>query len=649
LAGLGKIILIGVGINIMDIFEGDIVKINLSTLKVEREPSSKYFQRFPGGRGLNQYLLFKELLPGTTPFEPANVIAFGAGLLTGTGAPSSSRLSIDSLNVQTGGIGSSNCGGNFASTLRAASINNLLITGRSKELVFIYIENENIKIINAANLRGKGTVETEIMIKDSIENSEVEILSIGPAGENMVRSACIMVNTARAAGRCGLGAVIGSKNLKAIVVSGNEEITVRNKEAFASKVRSLRKKLEYNPIVQKRKKYGVYFYHPWVGMDETPYRNFQGGILPPENITEKIYAEEFLKYKTESKCCKSCPIKCWSVHEIDNGGRKIISEGMQGNEPHNFGAKLNIFDAKAILKGHAICNDLGLDSDNACGVIAWAFECYQRNIITEEDTFGLRLEWGNQDTVFKLLSLIAYREDFGDILAEGSKRAAKLLGGSDYSINIKGQELMESLRSSVSWALGVSVSARGGTHTRGAVIEGRLKDLDPDVCKKIFKIEKVNELDSYENKEHLVFYFEILQAMLDSLGICMFTNSLRLDMLTLQDYAELYYYALGEEVNIDKFIETGERIHNLEKCFNVLHQGWTAVHDYPPDRFFDEPIENGPRAGQKLDRQKWSSLLEKYYKIHGWDSSTSWPLQETLERLQLEDLIDKLKEYNRIP
>src|SRR5680860_156512 len=216
----------------IDILVGDIVRINLSNYKVERESVEKYNERFVGGRGVNQYLLFKELSPGTTPFEPANVIVFGAGLLAGTGAPGASRLNIDSLNVFTGGIGSSNVGGNFASELRKAGINHILIKGKSKEPVYIFIDNGNIKFLSANKLSGKGTIETERIIKKDLNNPKVEILSIGPAGENMVYSSCIMVDTARAAGRCGLGAIMGSKNLKAIAVTGNNEIEIKNEEAF---------------------------------------------------------------------------------------------------------------------------------------------------------------------------------------------------------------------------------------------------------------------------------------------------------------------------------------------------------------------------------------------------------------------------------
>ncbi len=587
--------------------------------------------------------MIKELLPGIEPFAPENIIVFGVGLLAGTGAPGASRLSIDSLNPLTGGIGSSNCGGGFASELRSTGIDHLLIKGKSSRPVYLYIDGEEIIFKEAGHLKGQSTVKTEEIIKRELETEDIQVLSIGPAGENLVRSACIIVNRARAAGRCGLGAVMGSKNLKAIVVKGEGTIDVRDKKSFNNKVKYLGKWLKEDEFNGSRKKYGVYCYHPWGGMDETPYRNFQGGQVPPPEKTARILPDVFLEYKKETKGCSNCPIKCWSIHQIDYEGETIICEGLQGNDPHNFGAKLNIFDARGILKGHALCNQLGLDTDNACGVIAWAFECYQRGILTRKDTDGLALEWGDQEVIFALLNKIARKEGIGKHLAEGSRLAAEVLGGAEYSINIKGQELMESLRASVAWALGTAVSARGGTHTRGAVIETRLQNLSPEKCKNIFGVDKLEDLHSYNDKEKLVFFFERVEAMLDCLGMCMFTNSLRVDMMMPQDYAELLSIATGWEIDKIEFMKMGERIHTLEKCFNVIHQGWTRIDDYPPERFFNEPILNGPRKGQKLNREKWSKLLDRYYEIHGWDRETGWPTEEILKELGLEDIACWLK------
>lgn len=632
----------------MKAHSGEIVKLNLANSKIDREPSLDYFDKFPGGRGLNQYLLFKELLPGTAPFDPSNVVIFGAGLLVGTGAPGDSRLNIDSLSPYTGGIGSSNVGGNFAVALRAAGIDHFMVKGRSKQPVYIFIDDGQVILRDASHLRGKGTLETEKIIKEELKIPDLQILAIGPAGENLVRPSSIMVNTARAAARCGLGAVMGSKNLKAIAVRGRGTIEPKSKKHFQKKANELITKLKENEFNKKRMKYGVYCYDPWI--DETPYRNFQGGLIPDEKLTAKIRPDVFLQYKKGTRTCNNCPIRCWGVYEFQDKNGIVISEALQGNDPHNFAAKLNIFDARDILKAHAICNNLGLDVDNVAGTIAWAFECYQRGILSEEETDGLKLEWGNSEVVFTLLNKIAYREGFGDILAEGSRRAAEILGkGHEYSINIKGQDLMESLRSSVSWALGTAVAARGGTHTRGAVIEGRLQNLSKEKSQQIFGITDIGRPDSYEGKEKMVHFFERLEAMMDCLGICMFTNSLRVDMVMPEDLAELLSLATGLEVSTDEFMWLGEKVHTQEKCFNVLHRGWTRIHDYPPDRFFDEPIVNGPMEGQSLDREKWGRLLDRYYDIHGWDKKTGWPRKETLLKLGLEEIADKLAKYNRLP
>ena len=342
-------------------------------------------------------------------------------------------------------------------------------------------------------------------------------------------------------------------------------------------------------------------------------------------------------------------IRCWGIYEFKEGSDVIRTEGLQGNDPHNFGAKLNIFDARSILKGHQICNDLGLDEDNACGTLAWAFECYQRGIIGVNETDGLKLEWGNTDVVFELLYKMALRDGFGDILAEGSRRAAKIMGvGQDYSINIKGQDLMESLRSSIGWALGTVVSARGGGHTRGAANESRLQNLSEKKCVEIFGIPEISSKASYHNKEKLVIYFERLEAVLDCLGLCSFTNSIRVDMLLPEDYAELFSLATDIKMDKETFMYWGERVHTLEKCFNVLHRGWTRKHDLPPDRFFTVSIVNGPEKGQKLDRIEWNKLLDNYYQLHDWDIITGWPKKQTLLRLDLDDLVPVLEEYNKL-
>ncbi|MFQ6125938.1 MAG: aldehyde ferredoxin oxidoreductase family protein [Candidatus Heimdallarchaeota archaeon] len=633
----------------MDLLDGMILRVDLIRSKISFESIKEYYPRFLGGRGINQYLLFKECPIDISPYDPANVIIFGAGLLAGTTTPGAVRLNIDSKNALTDGIGSSNVGGDFAPELRAAGISHILVTGKCKDLSYLWIDDGTIELRDATHLVGRPVSETETLIRKEL-GENIQILVIGPAGEHLVRSACIMVNQARAAGRCGLGAIMGSKNLKAIAVRGSQSIQVADENAFKEAINDIMKKVMASEFSQRRLKYGVYCYDaPWG--EESPYRNFQGGV-PNLDKTQNVYPEVFLQYRTSKKGCHGCPIQCWGVYEFEKkeDGSQVISEALQGNDLHDFGAKLDLCDAKVILEAHALSNDLGLDCDNVTGVLAWAFECYQRGLLTEEDTGGIPLEWGNAQVILDLLNKISKREGFGDLLAEGSKKAAEIIGrGTDrYAIHVKGQDLMECLWHSKSWALGTMVAARGGTHTRGAAIESRLQHLSREQSLQLFEIPSIGPMNSYTNKEKVVGFYERFEAVLDALGICFFFNSLTTDMLMPGDCASLLSAAIGESIQVPDLLQIGERIHTVEKAFNVLHAGWTRQADYPPWRFIEEPIIVDGEA-QWIDKTKWDKLLDAYYIWHGWDPKTGWPTQKTLEALDLMEVANRLKEYGRLP
>jgi len=311
---------------------------------------------------------------------------------------------------------------------------------------------------------------------------------------------------------------------------------------------------------------------------------------------------------------------------------------------------LDLCDPEIILEAHALCNDLGLDSDNAAGVLAWAFECYQRGLLTEEDTNGLSLKWGDAELVLDLFGKMARREALGDLLAEGSKRAAEVIGrGTDrYAIHVKGQDLLECLWVSKSWALGTMVAARGGTHTRGAAVELRLQKLSPEQSLHLFGVASIGPMNSYINKEKVVGFYEQFEAVLDSLGLCLFLNSLTMDMMMPEDCADLLSAATEELIQVLDLLRIGERIHNVEKAFNVLHAGWTRDSDYPPWRFVEEPITVDGEL-QHIDKKKWAVLLDAYYIWHGWDPQTGWPKKETLESLDLLDIAARLEEHGRLP
>ncbi len=638
--------------------DGKILRVDLSTHKIVTEPSAKYVKRFLGGRGVNQWILFNELVADAAPLSPGNIITFGTGPLTGTLAPAACRLSIDSKNTFTNGIGSSSCGGNFAPELRFAGYDNIVVKGRSETPVYLLIDDDKIEIRDAWHIWGHTTWETDAIIKEEIGDNDIKMIYIGPAGENLVTGACIITDLEKAAGRCGLGAVMGSKNLKAIAVRGTGYIEVEDPETFMEAVDEVLEKLKSNNFLKRRGEYGIYGQVLWgENSRETSWRNFQGGYIPNPEQTSRIHPDIFLnRFKKKNISCFSCPIHCRSIHEVKEGPYAgLLSEGLENNDIQLFGAKLNIFEPSVILKLRSICNQYGLDTDNVAGVIAWAFECYQRGVINEETTDGLKLEWGDHETYMELIKKITYREGFGNILAEGSKKASEMIGkGSErYAIHVKGQDLMEQIWVDKGWALGTVLSPRGGTHTRGAVLGTRLAGLPSYISQEYYGVEKIGLPNEYEGKAKLVTFFEKLEALADSLGLCTFATIIWApppDAMNQENMAKLLSASIGLLIEGKELMVIGERISNLEKAFNVLHTHWTRKNDYPPIRFVEEPVKmDGPLKGECLQLEKWDKMLDEYYELHGWDKITSWPVRETLEKLDLREIADILEEAGKLP
>ncbi|MCK4246954.1 MAG: hypothetical protein KAX04_00250, partial [Methanomicrobia archaeon] len=531
-----------------------------------------------------------------------------------------------------------------------AGFNQVILKGRSKFPLLIYITDNEIEILKSGHLSGKGTGDTEEIIRKDLSDKNIQVASIGLAGENLVSYASIMTNKTRAAGKCGTGAVMGSKNVKAIAVRGDRTLNVDDPKKFEKNVRECNEKLANTDAFKLLRKYGIYFNErPWIEGPQTPYKNFSGNT-PSEEEEKRIRREEFFKYKIGKKgCCNVCPIECWSTYRWKENGKIVTIDQLQYNSVHNFGYKLGMFDPKLILKAHALLNDLGLDEDNTCGSIGWALECYEKGLLTKEDTGGISLKWGDSKTLFELFKKIAYREGFGDLLAEGCKRASEKVGRGteECCIHIKGQELFETLWLSPAWTLGTIVSPRGGTHTRGAIMIEAVKNaMSKDQSKDLFGISNVGKMTTYENKEKLVFFMEKFESVLDCLGMCFFVHGIhRKGMLMPQDLSNLLSAAIGVDINPSNLLMIGERTTNVEKSFNVLHTNWTRKNDYPPKRFVDVPL-NGK---YRIDLNKWSIMLDNYYDLHGWDKKTGRPQRERLEQLDLKEVADKLEKYEKLP
>jgi len=384
-----------------------------------------------------------------------------------------------------------------------------------------------------------------------------------------------------------------------------------------------------------------------------PYRNFQETYVPMGS-SKKIDPDIFLEqYKERDIACVACPIHGSNFYRINHGPYAgLVTEGFELETSVSFAGKLAIDYAPAIIKGHSLCNQLGLDLDNCTTTIAWAFECYQRGILTKKDTDGLKLEWGDYGVVFELARKQAHREGFGNILAEGCRYASDIVGrdSSYYAITMKGQDLYEEIRLPIGWGLGACVATRGGGHTTGAPGNEIFAALDPqfaELAKRVFGVKNLDPM-SYEDKAKLVLYFERLQEINNSLGICIFATAWQDPaQMSFAEIAELYSAATGWETTADELIRTADRILNLEKAFNVLHAGLDRKDDYPPERLLKEPI-SGPLKGFTLSKEKFGEILNEYYRLHNWDVDTGLQTKKCLKNLDLADVADDLDMVHKL-
>jgi aldehyde:ferredoxin oxidoreductase len=623
---------------------GKILNIDLSRRQIVEEATPSYSDRFLGGLGISLWKFLREMPRSTSPFDPENIIAFGAGLLGGTMAPGACRVSIASKNVFTGGLGSANAGGFWAPELKYAGFDHVFIKGKSEKPVYLLIDNGEVSLEDASPLWGLTTWDTEDALRKKIGKNEAQFLSIGPAGENRVKAAAVIVSRSRAAARCGLGAVMGSKHLKAIAVKGSGRVEVADPEGFMEACWEMSARILRTETVQKIRSYGTpVSFVRWNAQSALPTHNFQRTQMDLEKagrISHVAIKENFID---RSFSCFSCPIHCSQFQKIKSGQHKgIEGEKIECQTLWDFGAKLGIDDPSAIIRAGLLCTQLGLDIDNVSGAISWAFECFQRGILTERDTDGLCLRWGDQEVVLELIRKIAHREGFGDLLAKGSREASGVVGkGSEkYSIHVKGQELAEELRAFKAWALGVTVAARGGAHTMGAPLTERMT-LSEELSQKLYGIPTASNPDTYEGKARLVAYYERFHAILDALGMCFFTsNWMGPDLLGPKDCATLYNLATGNHLSEDELLEIGEKVHNLAKIFNVRHADFGRKDDYPPERLLKEPT-TGSQSGLRLDEIKWSDLLDEYYDLHGWNRGNGFPKRETLAKLGLLELVSE--------
>lgn len=634
---------------------GKMLRVDLSTGSVDVQTSDRHTAEWIGGRGIGSSILFDEVPLSATAFDPSNRLVLSAGPLVGTLAPAAARMSVCTKNAQTGGFCSSNVGGHFGAEMKYAGFDAIVIEGRAQEPVVLYIHDDSAEILPADVLWGKTTLETETLLRSRVHDPRLRVASIGPAGENLVRYASLMVDRDHAAGRGGVGAVFGSKKLKAIAVRGTGTVNVHDADEFLREVLLCMRKIDGSGMVQKLRAGGSHLAYALGGPNlQTPQtvRNFQSAWWPVEK-TRRLHENVFRElYEVRRLACFNCPIYCTHFYSIPEGMHEGTScEGLQANVLRAFGSNLDIDQPSAVLRAHCLCSQLGLDIDMATTTIGWAFELFQRGIIDRSDTDGLELRWGNYRALHELLSAIAYRRGFGDLLANGVKEASALLGRNSerYAMHIKGAGLNETgLRAYKGWALGIAVSTRGGGHLDGAPLT-EFAHVPPDASEERFGTPHAGNPSTYEGKALVVTWFQKFKAIVDMMGMCYFTSLWEdMDLLAPEDYAALFCRATGSYLSVDDLQVIGERVHNIEKAFNTLHAGFSRVDDFFPSRLMEEPIQAGPHAGQVLDRFQWNKMLDDYYVHKGWDPVTGWQTGSQLRALGLEQVMAQLRAQGRL-
>jgi len=614
-------------------YAGKILRVNLSTGEIRKESLPEDLAlSFIGGRGINSKILYDEVEPEMEPLSPENCLIFGTGLLVGTMAPACGRGTVAARSPLTNGHGDAHSGGFWSPELKYSGYDHLVIKGKAEKPVYLWIHDEQVEIRDAGHLWGKLNNEVHEVIRGELKDETIKILCIGPAGENLVRSACIMHGSKRSASRGGMGAVMGSKNLKAIAIKGRKGIQVAHPEEFekiAAEIFS--RKSFYRDIL-------TFMGTPFLILPEITQglsagtKNMQTALFPEEKeLSPAIYHKKYLR---RSKACFACGVRCGRVYSITDGD----FAGLWGEGP-DWGVMLNLAvqpqttSWPALLKAECLVNQYGMDACEVGMSIAFAMECYQKGILSEEDTDGLKLQWGDYGVVLKLIEKIGKREGFGDVLADGVKRAGEKIGrgAEKYALTVKGTNITSDVRGRHGMLLGYVTSTRGPDHLRGLVFDGYPLKL----IEEKFGEEVTNPLGT--KKAAALKWIQDFSALPDCFGTCKLqsiTEGME-DVYTLQDYTRLYRAATGIEVGEDDLIKVGERITNVERSFGVKVAGWSRKDDTVPDRFFEEPLDAGPHKGVKVKREDLDLMLDDYYQLRGWDVEMGVPTKGKLKELGL--------------
>jgi len=620
--------------------DAKILEINLSdkTHKVTTLPGEIY-RKYPGGSSLGMYLLLNNMKSGIDPLSPENVLTFSVSAFTGFPISGQSRMTVTAKSPLTGTAGDSQVGGFIPAHIKANGYDSIMFKGKAEHPVYVYVDKEKVEIRDAKNVWGKITGEAEDTIRKELGEDKVEMSVIGPAGENLVLYSSIIHQKNRANGRNGIGAVMGSKNLKALVVKQQKPSKPNDIAELKELTKDVKARIENNAVIMDMAVNGttsVTEFH--LGEGFLPTNNWKRGFLEGgEANSGETMTDTILK---ESDTCYGCAIRCKRVVETE----KVRPEygGPEYETISTFGSYTGSTNLKNIALANQLCNMYGLDTISCGATIAFAMECYEEGLLNKDDTDGLELKFGNSSIYESLIPKIATKEKgLGALLAEGSARVAEKIGNGaeNFVMAVKKQELpahMPQMKANL--AINYAVNPFGADHQSSEHDPALMAPKDSQDWVWVNKLADFESVSSYgvldNNKAKFALETQKFYSMMDSLSLCQFAWGPSWQLYGPDELLSFLKSGLGWETSIEELQEIGERRINMMRYFNAK-EGFTRKEDKIPDRIF-EPIPDGPGAGTQLNKEDFNKALDKYYELAGWDKVTGNPTDETLKKLGLD-------------
>jgi len=607
-------------------YAGKILYVDLTRKKTSIEPiQNKFCEKYIGGNGFAIRLLYDNTRPKIDPLSPENVLIFAVGPFAGTMVPTSGKYIVQAKSPLTNFMGESVSSGAWGPTLKRAGYDAMVIKGKSEKPTYLFVDDDIVQFRDAKNLWGKESLRTSELIMEEVGDESVCTATIGPAGENLVKFANITNDRYRQAGRTGMGAVMGSKNLKAVAVRGTKKVEVSNLEKLMEVCQDLYEQCQG----EGTRSYRLFGTPVMVlimnHLAAFPTRNWQQSSFElAEDISGEYIREH---YVAKLIACSGCPIACDHVSIVESGPEKGATASVEFETIYALGSNCGIGYFPAIIKATDLCDRLGIDTISTGVTVGWAMECFEKGILTKKDTDGIDLTFGNHEALIEVIKKIAYREGIGDLLAEGVKKASERVGkGSEhFAMHNKGLELPGyDIRGLKASALGFNTSTRGGCHLRSSMYDFDTKG-------------KIDRFKADTSLGRMVKEREDLWAVVESLILCKFIRGV---LSTYDKFAELYTLVTGIKMTPEQLQKAGERIYNLEKAYNV-REGWTKKDDYPPPRVMKDPIPDGVAKGSLVTKKEFELMLNAYFEARGWNSN-GIPTKEKLTELGLDKIAKEI-------